>query len=77
MSDLDASQATGPAAAVAGFWMLQTLWGRFTRRGEAAEAKLEDRVEGGLGDHKVKLDDLVPRLSRAEVKVEALEREAF
>jgi hypothetical protein len=72
---MDASQATGPVLGGAAVWMLTQLWSRFTRQGESAEAKLAERVEGGLGDHKTKLDDIVPRVVGTEVKVAALEKD--
>jgi hypothetical protein len=75
MSDLTDSPATGPVLGGAAVWMLTQLWGRFTRQGETAEVKLAERVEGGLGDHKAKLDNLVPRVVGTEVRVDALEKE--
>lgn len=71
-----ATAATGGGVAGAGaLGLLQWLAGRALRRGDAAETKLEDRIEGGLGDHKEKLDDLVPRAKALEARLEGLERD--
>lgn len=43
------------------------------RRGQAAESKLEERIEGGLTDHKAKLEAIPAQLGAVQERLARLE----
>lgn len=76
MADISDPAITVPLATLGGF-ALRELWARYAR----AREKLEERVEGGLNDHKGRLDggdkdqhQLEVRLARLETWRDCVER---
>ena len=64
------------AAGLGGGLSLQLLL-MALRRGQAAEAKLEERVEGGLSDHKAKLEAIPEQLGGLKVGLARAEERSW